>query len=279
MRFFGDYYKPARLLRYKVLSVFSKRTAFRYRMMCELSEWHENEYEYREIHKDACLIAVTDTVYLPISKSANTAMKYLIAEKCAPAEFLAGLKRQISEEIASEDNLIHFYTPTGVTRLRDLQITLNDLSAGTRRCFTVVRHPLDRFASAYRDKVASNRVTPLKKKLWAFMQRDEGTAITIDDLIAYVSELPILRIDKHVRPQWSCSGAGKIPLTMVGKVENLQSDVRAFADADLISNESADRLRVRNTTERSMSHELTKKQKSVLSNFYSRDFEVFDYCV
>ena len=69
-----------------------------------------------------------------------------------------------------------------------------------------------------------------------------------DDLIAYVTETATENIDVHVRPQWSCCGAGRIPFEMVGRVESLDRDVPAFIEAGLIAPEKLARLEVRNAT-------------------------------
>ena len=269
--------KSTRLFRWRARSLFSDRAAFRLRMLTEEPDWLADGYTYTDLCNDAWVIRATGSIYLAVSKSANTTMKTLIAEEVPSAKFLAQLKLHTPAELASDDTLIHFYTPAGMARLRDCKLTPGDLANCRKRCFTVVRNPIHRFASAYIDKIASTRITPLKETMWTFRECETGTEISIDDLIAYIAETPTQRIEKHVRPQWSCCGAGRIPITMVGKVESLYNDVQAFAERELITAESARRLTVRNATYRSMDLELSARQKRALTELYAGDFEAFDY--
>ncbi len=181
-----------------------------------------------------------------------------------------------------DDMLIHFYTPRGVSSVFDSMATLDELVSGSRRFFTVVRHPLKRFLSAWRDKVVLSGDTSLKYALQRFYNREKGVSFSIDDLIVYASEAPLQNMDIHVLPQWSCCGAGRIPFEMIGKVENLRQDVEAFEEAGLIPKGSVDRLRITNTSGNSAAgsagfDSLTQAQISTLTAIYERDFEMFDY--
>ena len=269
--------KSTRCLRYQVMGAFSECARFRRRMLEEEKEWRRHGYNYRDIVRDSWVISATNSVYIAVSKAANTTMKHLIAEHAPSDSFLNGLKDQIHSELASDDTLIHFYVPEGMMRLQDCRLTPNDLAEGTQRCFTVVRHPVDRFVSAWCDKVNSSRATPLKTKLGEFLRQKETFQFSIDDLIAYVEETPSEDMDKHVRPQWACCGAGRISMEMVGKVENLEQDIRSMMEAGLVSESSVGRLKVRNATVRSHRHDLTVSQQRKISKLYTRDFELFEY--
>ena len=259
-RSFSDYYKSTRLFRYRVRSVFSKRDAHRYRILKEISDWCKDGYNYEAIYRRACIIRATGAIYLPVAKSANTAIKHMIAA-----------------ESPSDEHKIHYGTPRGLARLRDHRMTLNELATGSWRSFTVVRHPIDRFASAYRDGILLGRIHSFKRMVWTFLDREEGASISIDDLIAYLAETPPEEVNGHVRPQWSACGAGRIPFELVGKVERLEHDVNAFAEVGLISGESVGRLAVRNATGGNANRELSRRQKATLTRLYERDFDTFDY--
>ena len=250
-----------RKLRYRIMSTFSERAAYRLKKYVGMAHWEKEGYNYREIYKDACIIQATDAIYLPVSKSANTTMKHII-----------------SEEYPKEEMLIHSGTPAGISRLHDHRLTLDDLVAESNRCFTVVRHPIDRFISAFQDKVASPRLSNLKEKLWTFLDREMGEALTVDDLIAYMVETPPEQMDKHVCPQWACCGAGRIPFKMIGKVENLDRDVKNFAEIGLITPESIGRYALRNTSNYDYTaRTLSRKQITLVSSIYAHDFKLFGY--
>ncbi|MCE2523665.1 MAG: sulfotransferase family 2 domain-containing protein [Rhodobacteraceae bacterium] len=248
----SDFKRTARLLRYRVASVYSQRAVFRSRMLKEMPEWHRQGYNYWWIHHRARIVEATGAIYFPVPKAANTALKHMI-----------------TDEHFSDEHRIHSAVPRGVACLDDRHLTLNDLTTGPTRCFTVVRHPIDRFASAYRNRVTTNQENGLKRSLQTFLNCPEDTSISIDDLIAYVAETQPDVMDQHVCPQWSVCGFGRVPLEMIGKVERLERDVQAFANAGLIEPRSISRLVVRKV--------LSAKQKSAISRLYARDFEVFNY--
>ena len=256
----SDFKRAARLLRYRVASVCSKRAVFRLRMLREMPEWHRQGYNYWWIHHRARIVQATDAIYFPVPKAACTALTHMIID-----------------EAFSDEHRIHSAVPRGVACLDDRHLTLNDLTVGSTRCFTVVRHPIDRFASAYRNKIATNQETGLKRSLRIFLNCPEDRPISIDDLIAYVTETQPEALDQHLCPQWSLCGFGRVPLEMIGKVERLERDVQAFAEAGLIEPRSISRLVVRNATNGSADQVLSTKQKSAISRLYARDFEIFDY--
>ena len=274
---------------YRIASVFSDRFADRLRE----EKWRQDGYFYDYL-MEAWILQTTNAIYLPVAKSANTTMKHILQMDEPSEGFLTELqntekyqnyKRQYAGDMLPEhDMLIRSYTPNSVILLKDSGLIPDDLMLGTRRCFTVVRHPVKRFLSTWQNKTAQSEDTTLKHALRVFFGREEGTSFSVDDLISYVSETPLQDMDVHVLPQWASCGAGRIPFEMVGKVENLRQDVEAFAGAGLIPKESVNRLRVRNTSgrvfggaSRSDSHSLTQAQISTITAIYERDFEMFDY--
>ena len=256
----SDFKRTARLLRYSVASIYSKRAVFRSRMLKEMPEWHRQGYNYWYIHHRSRIVQATGAIYFPVTKAASTALKHMI-----------------TDEHFSDELRIHTTVPRGVACLDDRHLTLNDLTTGPARCFTVVRHPIDRFASAYRDKITTNQENRLKLSLRTFLNCSEDRSISIDDLIAYVAETQTEVMDEHVCPQWLVCGFGRVPLELIGKVESLERDVQAFANAGLIEPQSISRLVIRNATNGSADQELSAKQKSAISRLYARDFEVFNY--
>ena len=257
---FSKIYRTTRLARYRVKSVFSKRAAYRLRTLQEAPDWRARGYNYGTILGHACVIPATGAVYLPVPKCATIAMNHMIAD-----------------ESPSDVQSIHRYTPSGVERLPDHGIALNDISPDAYRCFTVVRHPIDRFISAYSNQIATKKIQPLKKSLCAFLNCAHDAVLSVDDLIAYVTETATENIDVHVCPQWSCCGAGRIPFEMVGRVESLDRDVPAFIEAGLIAPEKLARLEVRNATSAHALHDLSQSQKAAISRLYAHDFKMFGY--
>ena len=253
----------------------------------EKKDWDRAGYRHVFIRR-AWIIGSTNAVYVPIAKSASTTMRHVL-----PDDFIAELRRSERYQdfkkgysgdinLDDDDMLIHFYTPRGVSSVFDSMATLDELVSGSRRFFTVVRHPLKRFLSAWRDKIVSSGNTSLKYALQRFYNREEGASFSIDDLIVYASEAPLQNMDIHILPQWSCCGAGRIPFEMIGKVENLRQDVEAFEEAGLIPKGSVDHLGISNASGNSAAgsagfDSLTQAQMSTLTAIYERDFEMFDY--
>lgn len=206
------------------------------------------------------LIEATGAVYMPVSKAANTTIKHMIAE----------------EDLADEMS-IHWTSPRGLRRLRNTDFTLNDLADGACRCFTVVRDPIERFASAYRDRVVRARDAVLLDALHAFLGHAPDRPVSVDEVIAYVSETPSQKMDEHLRPQWACCGAGRIPFERIGKVESLRQDLESFVAAGLMTPESLGRYAVRNHSGGYAADELTSAQRSRVKRLYERDYALFGY--
>ena len=262
--------------RYRFLSNFSERYAKRNKLLLEKEVWETDGYKFSEIMK-AQVVESTGAVYLPVSKAANTTMKYLISNEPQLDEVLEDRFQQSKQQslLASRDMMIHGLYPSGVLSLKVCKLTPNDLAKGTHRCFTVVRHPIERFKSALRDKVLNPRPSDLKNEIAPYVVKDKSKSVA-DALIRYIKETPTQLMDSHVCPQWSHSGAGRIPIEMVGKVETLETDVKAFTDAGLIPPESIGKIAVRNASN-SYEVELTRAQELAIRQLYNRDFEVFGY--
>ena len=272
-------HKLTRPYRYRILSNFSTRYATKNKLFLEREVWEAAGYSFSELLK-ARVIQATGAVYLPVSKAANTTIKYLISNETRLDEIL-DYRYQNSQEHsfhASRDMLIHYFYPNGVLSLADCQITPDELAKGTRRCFTVVRHPVERFKSALKDKILNPRPSFLKNTIEPFITPSplSCSKSAADALIRYITETPTQLMDCHVCPQWSSTGAGQIPIEMVGKVETLESDVKLFADAGLIAPESVGKYSVRNASD-SYEVELTRIQESAIQRLYYRDFEIFGY--
>ncbi len=290
------FFRAMRFSWYLIGSVFSERYALRLKVAMARREWDKEwskgwsqEGYTHVLLRRALVIQATKAVYLPIPKCANTTMRHLLQTMKPSDTFLAEIKcseayrsfkRAFPGDVNFDDDgmLIRFYTPPGLAYLHDTEITLDELTSGSRRCFTIVRHPVKRFLSAWQNKVASPGNTFLKHALQEFYNREEGASFSIDDLIVYASEAPLQSMDIHVLPQWSCCGAGRIPFEMVGKVENLKQDIEALAEAGLIPKESVSRLGEYNVSGHSAGFDsLTQEQISTITAIYERDFEIFDY--
>ena len=276
-----EFRKNTRPFRYKCLSLVSSSYALKYIDLLESDIWHQHGYRYSNI-RDARVIEATGSVYIPIAKAANSTMKILITDQSQFDRILAEYRKLTNYERqqygSNSDALIHLIELNGrpgVSRLMRFQLTPAELAKGCRRCFTVVRNPVDRFKSAWSNKVLEKQ-PGLTESLAQFYSRHEDDYYSIDDLIRYIRETPPQFLDDHVCPMWSLCGEGRIPLEMIGRVESLASDVNAFAEAGLITRESANRIDVYNRS-KSEAVELTRKQEFEIRNLYARDFEVFGY--
>ena len=249
--------------------------------MAERIRWEDAGYCWTSM-RNAIVIVSSGAVYFPITKAANTSIKHaLLLEPWGEA--LSKLKTMSNYDAArrkerADEMMITTYLDEGLSQSLDKLhniSTLDDLIDSTQlRHFTVVRNPIDRFVSSWKDKVLSPFTTELKKSLRVFHGDEEATSFSIDELIAYGRHTPISEIESHLKPQWALCGAGRIEL-VIGKVECLQEDFARFADMGLVDYQSVSRLTVRNTT--NITVDLTDEQKRAITAIYERDFELLGY--
>ena len=271
-----------RLWRYRLCGIIRKSERTKARQMSERIRWETDGYCCRTM-RNAIAILPTGAVYFPIPKAASTAVKHaLLAEPWESA--LRDLKAlpmydRVRRQEVPDNMMIHAYLNEQLSNslaLLESVTTLDDLVDGNRlRCFTIVRNPIDRFVSAWKDRVLSPFHTPLKEALVNFFHTSAPRTFSIDDLIAYSANTPTLEVEGHLKPQWALCGAGKVQLELIGRVEHLNKDFRRLADAGLINCDAIERLTVHNST--SVSIELTGEQRRSITRLYERDFNLFGY--
>lgn len=136
--------------------------------------------------------------------------------------------------------------------------------------FTVVRNPIDRFISGYRNRILDNRDL--------FAEKLESRA-------RHLPELPDLdffalhlreyceaskKVDWHFRPQTTviCSPSGYDRIYDIGELDTLYADIYERCGIELTPHR-------RNTSRAQAPERLSQRAERALLEFYSGDFEAF----
>jgi hypothetical protein len=226
-------------------AIFSPRAAAKQQWQSDALEWEQRGAPTRLL-KQAAYIPSTRAVYVPVAKSANSSIRAMLAE-------------------------------CGSVPIVKSGITLSDLASGEVPAFTVVRHPVARFWSAYADKIV-RKIDATDAKLVDDVRRDLGiakaAAISAGQMLDYLERKPLDRIDQHFAPQWHCTGIGHVPFSFVGRVESLADDLAELIRRGLIPQSS--RLPHLNQSRRKSASE-DDSLRPRIEAFYRRDFVEFGY--
>ncbi len=190
-------------------------------------------------------------LYIPVAKVANTSIKHAIAEfnrgRCLPEDFDINTRRA------------HFFVPLDAAEGFD----------GYR--FSMVRHPLTRMISCYREKTQL-RLSPSLARFGLFFK-----GMSFRDFLEAVARIPDADADAHFASQASrlesCNARGKLRVDFVGKLETLDEDwLKIVAKTGLLA------LHHRNP---SPSDALYPEPDPVLEQIvrrrFARDYELFGY--
>ena len=220
-------------------------------------------YAYDGLSRSILFLADRTAMFMPVPKAANTSMKHMLA-KGAPDDAL---------------DIHHRAGQFGLTKARDKNIIPGDIAKGGYRCFTIVRSPLARFASAFRNRVASRDDKYIRARIASTLGRRVDDDFTPEDLFHYVEATPTAQIDGHVCPQWSLLGLGRIEYEFIGKVETLKADILSLEKAGLLETGAHEKLERHNVSMRSDkdSHGLPADLARRVVRFYERDCEAFGY--
>jgi hypothetical protein len=142
--------------------------------------------------------------------------------------------------------------------------------------FTVVRHPLVRLVSAYRDKLkpdASNNVWAIVKKRYGLDPDNRPSFAEFVDLMS--NDTPYW-LDRHFRPQWINVAYGYIPYSHVGHLENLDTTARFLEAHGVPSIESFTPHATRATDYLKAFFDDPGVLKKAIA-LYEPDFETFHY--
>lgn len=252
-----------RRLKYALLRPFSKKHALKYRAAKEAVEWMRDGFNYQELWRyHTIYIKETQSIYIAISKSANSAIRRALSDST------------FYESFNPERNARY-----GIYQYNSLGKTLSDISTEKIPVFTVVRHPTERFWSAYQNKVMDNPDYGLAADVLEFHGKpiEQTDQVSPGMVLDYMEQSPADKVDEHLRPQWACCGLGRISFQMIAKVESLQADMGAAVKQGLFPHDALARLTVSNKSKTKMEDEVREKLRTRVENFYARDFQEFGY--
>lgn len=151
--------------------------------------------------------------------------------------------------------------------------------------FTFVRHPIDRLESAFRDFVIERRNPSLVYHAAGLEKigcsKDKSENDNLDAFLDYVEasfEASRIRSDRHWRPQVDNIGLGRFSYDFIGRVENLQEDLRKlFAKAGVEERANNHATSIRKNSSHTSNRISNKAQSKRIQKLYAADFEAFDY--
>jgi len=246
-------------IRFAAAAPFSRAYRGKLRWLLETKQWEDRGIAATDIKRKAIVVPGTGAVFIAVSKVANTSLSFILSTRPGINSRNPHSKR------------------FGPQRLVDTNRTLSDLANGLTPIFIFVRHPIDRFWSAYTDKIAnSGEKNPQRRAIGAHLGRAPGDPIDPGDVVRYLSTTPVRLIDEHFRPQWSCTGVEYLPIAFVGKLETIGSDMKELVARGFLTDEQQQRLpRFNSTKYRVRSNE--KDINETLRQIYRKDMELFDY--
>lgn len=242
---------------------FSKEYDLKYRAANEAGQWEREGYNYRELWRHHSLfIKETGSIYIAISKSANSSMRRALSD----STFSEAFDRKRNQRY-------------GIFQLHHLQKTLSDVSAEGIPCMTVVRNPVDRFWSAYQDKVVQYPDYGLASEIAHFHGKDatQRTNISPEMVLDYMEQTPVHQVEEHLRPQWSCCGHGRLSFSLIAKLECLKQDLQRAVDQGLFPKVAANRIVHSNQSRNNVQPTAKQQLQGRIEAYYAKDYSAFDY--
>ncbi|MDG1242594.1 MAG: sulfotransferase family 2 domain-containing protein [Opitutae bacterium] len=252
-----------RRFRYSILRAVSKKYDLKYRASNEAAQWEGEGYNYLDLWRHHSLfIKETNSVYIAISKSANSSVRRALSDST------------FSEAFDRKRNKLY-----GVYQLHAVGKVLSDLATDKIPVFTVVRNPVTRFWSAYQDKIVDHPKYGLAEEVARFHGKsaEQSDHISAEMVLDYMEQTPVHRIEEHLRPQWACCGHGRISFQMIAKVEKLRSDLESAAKQGLFPRDALARLKHSNPSNKNTGAATQKQLRSRIEAYYAKDYQAFGY--
>ena len=159
-------------------------------------------------------------------------------------------------------------------RLKDKEYSYNLLKSEKYKKFTVIRNPLDRFLSAFNDKVLINSHEPYFSKFNKKYLHVKDINEKLNLFLNFITENNFSKYDIHIRPQYMLVSSESINYNLILKVDNLHNDwnkVREILNIDLAKPKFANKsnsVRLKN----SISSDLIQR----INNLYSEDIKFYN---
>jgi hypothetical protein len=258
-RLLGDFKKQTLRLRAGISAPFSKRYRTRLRWLREEPLWRAQGIPQSDVIKALLYIEETGAFYLPVHKAAHTSILAAIA-KSVPSNPL--------------DNLPHHMSRLPNTL--DLGCGPEDFRSGARVAFTAVRHPLDRFWSAYNFGVIEGTGGELEAAIRRALRLAADRPISPELLLDYVESTVVEEIDRHFRPQYAICGLAMLPLK-IARCESLVEDLARLAEEGYFPKGSLGHLAALNRRQSRQVHDRHRALDRRVEQVYGRDFAELGY--
>ena len=254
--------------RFFIGAAFSERYDFKRRFLEIREKWEEAGYDFDHILKNSVLVPETHAVFIPVQKASCTSIKHSISNK-QPFD------------VTLEDSLdIHNHPEAyGLTRLWKSKISIADLEESRAPCFTVVRHPIDRFWSVYRHLCIKQLDYKLAGQVARYCNLKDTSEITPFHLCNYIKGTAPENREIHVKEQWRINGFGFIKHNLVGKVEELKEFYEVGISLGLLPKRAIYNLKRHNRSDDVLIEKtsMEKEIEKIVYSLYEKDFEYFNY--
>lgn len=158
-------------------------------------------------------------------------------------------------------------------------VTLNEFCKSPARFFTIVREPVSRFWSAYKNRILEKPESRIVSKIAKFhnMKNYKSSDITPELTLDYVEHCPTQETDEHLRPQWACCGFGRIEFDYIAKVESLNDDLQRMVELELIHPQTVSFFGQKNKSSCAVDDAVQKRLRARIEQLYAKDFSTFEY--
>lgn len=135
--------------------------------------------------------------------------------------------------------------------------------------FAFVRNPFDRLVSCYASKVVNRK---------DFAQDEKWNNVSFDQYVRMVCQLPTDRMDIHFRPQHTfiADSDGKLLVDFLGRLENIESDIRTVFERAGFPDSFILRRRFRSSRDQYRNYYSEQTSKLVEERFKT-DLQLLDY--
>jgi sulfotransferase famil protein len=238
---------------------FSALARCRLAWLAEEAEWRAANIPQVHVTKALLYVEETGAFYIPIPKAANTSILSAIARVVAPR---AG------------ENLPKLSEP--FRNVLQVGCRPADFRSGARVAFTVARHPVRRFWSAYNHVIAEHPDGRVAAEVRQTLGLAPERALTPEILLDYVETQSMEDMDHHFRPQYAICGAELLPVR-IARVENLAEDLGRLAEEGHFPRGSLDWVGWGNRRTSGVVHDRLRHIDPRIARVYRRDFTVLGY--
>ena len=225
------------------------------RLVEKLKNW--NKLRRSANNKPQVYIVPGNFAYIPVPKCATRSINDLLAhtllegqqQQKADKQTIALLKQQYAHHI-----------PKHEIRKR----------IGSLYTFAIIRHPLERLFSAYKNKVLTDNP---KTKVNIFAKHNIPLNIDFLEFVERVCQIPDKYIDRHLRSQtwYLCDDAGLIPDQLI-RLENFAREWPEISRKLRLATPP-----VYNATSSKLLPQMNDYHKQLLMNRYKQDFRYLGY--